>query len=165
MTRIKDLIGAKFGDLVVLEAAAPTARDRRWTCQCACGGIYVTTTALLQNGYRRHCGCQRLKPKPPRPKHGYFGTRLYRIWADMKASCRTPSHQRYVTHGARGISYTPEWEEFSAFRRWALASGYSHERALRRRNRRGSFDPENCWWEVFNPRGAAANRSKASSPW
>jgi hypothetical protein len=160
LTRIKDLTGQTFGVLTVLAAAPASARDRRWTCQCACGATYVTSTALLQSGRRQHCGCQSPQPKPPKPKHGYFGTRLYRIWADMKASCRTASHRGYVSRGARGLTYTAEWENFVDFRRWAQASGYAHDKALRRRDRNGDFDPENCWWGPSNPRGAAPNRAR-----
>lgn len=93
------------------------------------------------------------QPQDRRIKHGRYGGRLYRIWAEMKASCRRPSHRSYKATGAKGISYAPAWEEFPAFAKWAAHSGYAPDLTLARKDRNQSFSPENCHWKVFKARG------------
>lgn len=157
--RLLDLCGKQFGLLTVVARADSKGRDRRWRCRCACGGHCEVATAVLNSGKKSHCGCA----SPPRAasiRHGYYGTRLYRIWSDMKASCRRPSHYLYSSRGARGVAYAAQWQEFVQFRSWAMRSGYAHDKALRRHDRQGDFTPENCWWGPCLPRGAKSSRSK-----
>lgn len=54
-------------------------------------------------------------------KHGDSKTRLYKIWADMKTRCYTPSCRSYDRYGKLGVSICDEWKEsYISFKNWAL---------------------------------------------
>lgn len=55
----KDLIGQRFGKLVVLDLL-PERKNQRvmWKCQCDCGGMTIASTHDLKNGSRVSCGCR-----------------------------------------------------------------------------------------------------------
>ena len=45
MPKILDLVGEKYGDLVVREFAGKSeAKERLWLCECACGNTVTVTT-------------------------------------------------------------------------------------------------------------------------
>ena len=79
-------------------------------------------------------------------KHGGMGTRLYGIWKQMRIRCRCKTNPSYRFYGARGIGVCEEWDDFSTFREWALANGYSDELTIERKNVNGNYAPDNCCW-------------------
>ena len=103
-------------------------------------------------------------PPDRRRKHGRYASRLYRIWVEMKASCRRPSHRSYRLTGDKGISYAADWETFAGFARWAGASGYQPDLTLARKHRNQDFSPANCHWKPFQPRGPKARLARALPP-
>jgi hypothetical protein len=154
-----DLSGVRFGRLMARRRAPALGRNGAWHCICDCGAETIVRTDNLKRGTTRSCGClardvwrelaRKLRPKnPPQIKHGQFGTRLYRIWVDIKGSCRKPKHWGYSRRGAKGISYTADWEDFVPFYHWALENGYTEASTLKRRNRKGNFEPQNCYWHI-----------------
>ena len=55
---IKNLVGQRFGKLVVIKPAGINKYGRQlWECQCDCGNIHVTTGHNLQEGNCLSCGC------------------------------------------------------------------------------------------------------------
>jgi hypothetical protein len=73
-------------------------------------------------------------------------TRLYRIWCGMKSRCRNPKFPRYPDYGGRGIVICQEWNDYIAFREWALSSGYKENLCIERNNNNGNYCPDNCKW-------------------
>ncbi len=62
-----EMLGRRFGRLVVLEEAARSKTGiRRWLCQCDCGTIKVIQGAALREGDTQSCGCKRRRDKPPK---------------------------------------------------------------------------------------------------
>lgn len=47
-------------------------------------------------------------------KEQYY--KVYQAWGDMKYKCKNPKCKTYPKFGGSGISYSPEWEDYSKFR-------------------------------------------------
>ena len=73
-------------------------------------------------------------------------SRLYRIWADIKARVTDPSDKSYKHEGAKGIAVCDEWLGYDGFREWAESYGYDDGLILVRRDLSGDYCPENCSW-------------------
>jgi len=54
-----DLVGQRFGWLVVLEPAPRVGGLVAWRCRCGCGREAVATTKVLRSGGKTSCGCRR----------------------------------------------------------------------------------------------------------
>lgn len=85
------------------------------------------------------------------------GSRLYKIWSDMKARTSNPRDKDYPRYGARGIKVCRQWQNFMPFARWALANGYKPGLTIDRTNYDGNYEPGNCTWE--DAKSQANNRS------
>ena len=75
VSKTHDLVGRRFGMLVVVEKAEPydvlergVRRQRnQWLCQCDCGKEKVVRGGNLQSGTVRSCGCLLYRTGPTRP--------------------------------------------------------------------------------------------------
>lgn len=56
LSRTADLIGKRFGSLVVAERI-----EDKWRCECDCGGYTITRTDSLKSGHTMSCGCLKSK--------------------------------------------------------------------------------------------------------
>lgn len=131
--------GAKFGKWTVIERRGMTKnRNALWLCKCECGAVKEVSSRLLTTGQSKSCGCSYI--------HRFVGTRMYNSWRAMKARCSNPNNNRYYAYGARGISYTEEWEDFKNFKEWALQNGYKDNLTLDRIDCDGNYEPSNCRW-------------------
>ena len=54
-----NLIGARFGKLIVVEALGIRKSFSIWKCKCDCGGEKIVRTSSLKGGNVRSCGCIR----------------------------------------------------------------------------------------------------------
>lgn len=150
-----DLTGQRFGRLVVESfAGSASNRDSLWRCICDCGNFINVRAACLKRNRpgrkspgTRSCGCLRIDaPSTANTRHGGFGSRLYNIWASMKQRCSLPSHSNFSNYGGRGIRVCDEWLEFTAFRDWAVASGYGDGLSIDRVDNDQGYSPDNCRW-------------------
>ena len=59
ITKYKDLVGKRFGKLLVVKKAGKLTkrRDIFWECKCDCGNIINITTGNLIHGHNIGCGC------------------------------------------------------------------------------------------------------------
>lgn len=59
MSRPMQILGERFGRLVVIAQSVGDGRCSRWACRCDCGRIRIARGADLRNGYVKSCGCLR----------------------------------------------------------------------------------------------------------
>lgn len=64
LTPKQDLIGKRFGKLVVLNLSHRSQKDKQlyWKCKCDCGNIKYVSTRNLTTGKTKSCGCLRQSP-------------------------------------------------------------------------------------------------------
>ncbi len=154
-----DLVGKRFERLVVVRYITADDREgfshkkdpRRWLCKCDCGNELRLRTEQLLEGKAKSCGCyvkeifhnQTIK----NTTHGLKGSRLYRIWNNMKDRCYNEKCKDYLNYGGRGIKVCEEWIcSFKEFYDWSINNGYSDNLSIDRIKIDGYYEPSNCRW-------------------
>jgi hypothetical protein len=68
------------------------------------------------------------------------------------ARCNNPRHQQYKTYGKLGITVCKRW--LNSVEKFAEDMGPrpSPKHVIARRNKRGNFTPNNCYWGTYRDR-------------
>ncbi len=145
-----EVVGEVYGRLTITGEADPhisrsRRKQRKVSYVCSCG---VEGEALLGNilrGNTTSCGC--LLKEGNATKHGKYGTRLYKVYYNMRNRCSTPKGQSYVNYGGRGIKVCEEWNKsIEEFYKWALENGYEEGLSIERVDVNKGYNPDNCTW-------------------
>ncbi len=155
-----DLMGQRFGKLVVVAKGEPKRCQATWVCQCDCGKSSTPYAYSLRRGVTKSCGCG-IGTKT----HGMKDAPEFKIWKSMRARCRdinAPSAKYYVL---RGIRVCERWDDFENF--YAdMGPRPSPNLSIDRINNDGNYEPVNCRWATSaqqnaNKRNPVRNAAKS----
>jgi hypothetical protein len=168
-----NVIGASFGQLVVVEDLDSPLRRRRVRCRCTCGVICTVALTELRRGDTKSCGC--LKRELTRSRNFRHGegprdtrrrTVEYRAWQEMKRRCLSVHRRGFHCWGGRGISVSPLWiNDFPRFLQDVGRRPTRKHSLDRFPDNNGHYEPGNVRWATMAEQ--ARNRRSRSElpPW
>lgn len=162
---IKDLIGRKFGRLLVIKISNNINSRIRWDCICECGNYKTIDSAHLLSGHTKSCGCLYLENiKTINLKHGQSigdSTSEYMTWKAMKGRCYDPNNNAYHNYGGRGIKVCRRWlNSFDNFYRDMGKKPTIAHTLDRHPNINGDYKPSNCRWATAKEQGRGRRNNK-----
>lgn len=159
-----DLVGKRFGRLLVVGLESTHKRQLMWGCRCDCGTAKIVRGAHLRDGKIVSWGCHAREATSARSmqvhgKHGMHGTREYNSWRTMRQRCYDENVPRYHDYGGRGIQVCDAWrgsfDDFYAYM-GQRPPGHTLDRYP---DNDGNYEPGNVRWAT--PSQQAATRRKA----
>ncbi len=161
-----NIVGEKYGRLTVVELDSVKNHKAYWKCVCDCGLTVVANGNNLRSGNTKSCGCLHKEivaaQGKANTKHGESHsnrTRLYTIWCAMRQRCNNPNREAYKHYGGKGVKICDEWQNYEAFKAWAMGNGYADNLCVDRINPQGDYEPDNCRWITASENTARANKN------
>lgn len=167
----KNLVGQRFGRLLVVMLEKYGKTENTWICQCDCGRRKIVKTRLLSSKRTRSCGCwlkeSAKKLIPINTTHGDAGNKRrieYRTWGSMIQRCTNPNDTSYERYGGRGIKVCSQWlDSYEQFLKDMGRKPKPHNfYSLDRIDVNGDYEPSNCRWATILQQ---ANNKRNSIPY
>jgi hypothetical protein len=146
MGKFIELVGKRFGRLVVIKRNPGPKIGSKWMCLCDCGKTKVIIGSNLRAGYTQSCGClHREKSVEANIKHGGQYMPEYKVWCGIRNRCFNPRAPRYPYYGGRGIKVSEKWSSFNQF--ITDMGPRPHGRySIERVDGNKDYEPGNCIW-------------------
>lgn len=149
--RLEDLIGQRFGRLVVLRQEKTVDGKNTCVVQCDCGSPEkVLRRGDLLSGHTKSCGCLYNETRRP-VVHGHTAhgenSPEHNTWCRMRSRCFNEDDPKYPDYGGRGITICERWSRFENF--FAdMGPRPSLKHSVERKEVNGNYEPGNCIWAI-----------------
>jgi len=154
------LVGQRFGRLVVEAYAGSTHSGSRWRCLCDCGNYTETYGFALRDGTTQSCGCLSLQRLAEgRTTHGASHTAEYAVWEGMIQRCTNKNSANYKNYGAKGVRVSQRWRKFENFLA-DMGKRPSPKHMLERKNGKAGYNKFNCVWATRDVQNNNTSRNR-----
>ncbi|HQV53972.1 MAG TPA: hypothetical protein PLX17_00575 [Chitinophagaceae bacterium] len=145
-----NLIGERFGRLLVLSRTDNKGTHAAWICRCDCGEETIVSSASLKTGHTKSCGCLKHNSvKYGTHRHCSNGaSKTYVSYRAMLERCYNKKNASYKNYGGRGIVVCERWLGENGFANFLADMGERTEGKTLDRfpDKNGIYEASNCRW-------------------